>query len=248
MANISFKSITFPGLANKYKVPEISNDLMTAGKAADAKATGDALSALEDQFDEETDKLKADLGAVDTKIYTKIDAKIGDTGWQKIVFTPDSFIDLSKTTADVSQMTTPAYGFSCAVVPCSAGDKFLLNLTGGGRSRAWGFVSSNGNVISVADANTTVSDYTLIAPANSAYLVLHNNSGSESYIKGETVVEMIESRVGLTVEAINAAQADIDDAKTDLGNITNDLSSVSSDLQSLQNKFGALIDADEGRY
>jgi len=63
MANIPFKSITFPGLPNKYTVPEISSDLMTAGKAADAKATGDALSALEDQFTEETDQLKADLDA-----------------------------------------------------------------------------------------------------------------------------------------------------------------------------------------
>lgn len=62
MANITFKSITFPGLPNKYTVPEISSDLMTAGKAADAKATGDALSALEDAVTEETDKLKADLG------------------------------------------------------------------------------------------------------------------------------------------------------------------------------------------
>lgn len=65
MANISFKSITFPGLANKYQVPEISNDLMTAGKAADSKATGDALGALEDLVDEETSKLKADLGDVE---------------------------------------------------------------------------------------------------------------------------------------------------------------------------------------
>ena len=62
MANIPFKSITFPGLPNKYTVPEISNDLMTAGKAADAKATGDALSALEDLVDEETNAIKADLG------------------------------------------------------------------------------------------------------------------------------------------------------------------------------------------
>ena len=43
------------------------------------------------------------------------------------------------------------------------------------------------------------------------------------------------------VDAINAAQADLE-------NVTDDLSSVSSDLQSLQNKFDALIDADEGRY
>jgi hypothetical protein len=68
MANIPFKSITFPGLPNKYTVPEISNDLMTAGKAADAKATGDALSALEDAITEETDKLKADLGYLDDNV------------------------------------------------------------------------------------------------------------------------------------------------------------------------------------
>ena len=89
MANISFKSITFPGLANKYQVPEISNDLMTQGKAADSKATGDALSALEDQFSEETDKIKADLDTQDaytillndnvpntTQAYTFTDGKV----------------------------------------------------------------------------------------------------------------------------------------------------------------------------
>ncbi len=46
MANIPFKSITFPGLANKYQVPEISNDLMTQGKAADSKKVGDELSEI----------------------------------------------------------------------------------------------------------------------------------------------------------------------------------------------------------
>lgn len=50
MANIPFKSITFPGLANKYQVPEISNDLMTQGKAADSAKVG-----------AEFDKVKADL-------------------------------------------------------------------------------------------------------------------------------------------------------------------------------------------
>ena len=44
------------------------------------------------------------------------------------------------------------------------------------------------------------------------------------------------------------ARRDIEDVKADLENVTDDLSSVSSDLQSLQNKFDALIDADEGRY
>lgn len=72
MANIPFKSITFPELPNKYTVPEISSDLMTAGKAADAKATGDALSALKDAVTEETNKLKADLENLETtEIYVQ---------------------------------------------------------------------------------------------------------------------------------------------------------------------------------
>ena len=74
MANIPFKSIMFPGLPNKYTVPEISNDLMTAGKAADAKATGDALSALEDAVGDELSDIKADLGDLsDLKTESKTD-------------------------------------------------------------------------------------------------------------------------------------------------------------------------------
>ena len=52
MANIPFKSITFPGLPNKYTVPEISTDLTTSGKAADAKAVGDELSDIRADFEE----------------------------------------------------------------------------------------------------------------------------------------------------------------------------------------------------
>ena len=76
MANISLKSITFPGLANKYQVPEISNDLMTQGKAADSKATGDALSALEDLMDDEVSQLQADLSDIGAlKIYSSSTAE-----------------------------------------------------------------------------------------------------------------------------------------------------------------------------
>ena len=59
--------------------------LTVAGGIADAKATGDALSALEDQFTEKTDKLKADLGAHENYTKTKIgsaDFEIADiTGY-----------------------------------------------------------------------------------------------------------------------------------------------------------------------
>lgn len=51
MANIPFKTITFPGLANVYTVPEVDNTLQTSGKAADAKKTGDEISQLKADLD-----------------------------------------------------------------------------------------------------------------------------------------------------------------------------------------------------
>ena len=46
MATIPLKDITFPGLDNTYTIPEIDNTLSTAGKAADAKKTGDEIESL----------------------------------------------------------------------------------------------------------------------------------------------------------------------------------------------------------
>ena len=59
MANLPLKSIKFPGLTDVYTIPQIDDQLETAGKAADAKATGDAIAeisgGLSDVGDELTD-------------------------------------------------------------------------------------------------------------------------------------------------------------------------------------------------
>ena len=47
MADIMLKSLKFPGLPDKYLIPQIDNTLTQNGKAADAKPTGDRLTALE---------------------------------------------------------------------------------------------------------------------------------------------------------------------------------------------------------
>lgn len=51
MANIPLKSIKFPGLEDNYTIPQIDTTLSVAGKAADAKATGDQLAGLNSAFD-----------------------------------------------------------------------------------------------------------------------------------------------------------------------------------------------------
>ena len=50
MATIPLKDITFPGLDNTYTIPEIDNTLSTAGKAADAKKTGDEIDQLKSEL------------------------------------------------------------------------------------------------------------------------------------------------------------------------------------------------------
>ena len=61
MANKNLKSIKFPGLGDTYIVPQVDTTLTQTGRPADAKATGDAISALGDSVDEDIDALKEDL-------------------------------------------------------------------------------------------------------------------------------------------------------------------------------------------
>ena len=55
MATIPLKDITFPGLDNTYTIPEIDNTLSTAGKAADAKKTGDEIDQLKSELTQVSD-------------------------------------------------------------------------------------------------------------------------------------------------------------------------------------------------
>ena len=50
MANKPLKSIKFPGLSDTYTVPEIDSTLTEAGKAADAKKVGDAITDIKEDL------------------------------------------------------------------------------------------------------------------------------------------------------------------------------------------------------
>ena len=67
MANKNLKSIKFPGLSDTYVVPQVDSTLTQTGRPADAKATGDAISALGDSVDTEIDALKEDLSTLDSE-------------------------------------------------------------------------------------------------------------------------------------------------------------------------------------
>lgn len=65
--------------------------------------------------------------------------------------------------------------YRCAVIPCTSGYEFVLNVSGGENPRAYCFVDSDLNVISVAPSNFKCLDYSIIAPSGSAYLIINDN-------------------------------------------------------------------------
>lgn len=164
MANISFKSITFPGLANKYQVPEISNDLATSGKAADSAKVG-----------AEFDKVKADLDA--------------QTGVISLI--KNYYIKTSDIPIDLTPIPSSA-GRMYAVVDCTAGDTFIINAYSDFRdARTWCFIDSSNNAISMSDANAEVTDLELTAPNNAAKLIINDRRGGMSYKVGNNLANRI---------------------------------------------------------
>ena len=70
---------------------------------------------------------------------------------------------------DLTPVSNGSYCF--CVISCNRGDQFTLTAQGGNNSRAWAFVDSDNNLLSKADANVTVANLKLIAPAVGSLIV-----------------------------------------------------------------------------
>lgn len=158
----------------------IDATLTHSGQAADAKATGDAITAL----NEELNNIFG-LSVIPMQgngQYIKTNGSIGTT----VNLTPSS-----------------SSGFKYAIVNCQSGDTFTINATGGNSPRTWCFCDSN-NVILDRDgtANNTVTNLILTAPTNTAKLIINDNSGSTSYVgsnadyKQQTEIDLLMSLTG----------------------------------------------------
>lgn len=134
-------------------------------------------SQMQDALDDYADVVATQNGQIDD-----LKSAIHEiTGNSKITFTTKKFIALNSSTADVNNMLTPSGNCNCAVVPCTAGDKFTVYATGGNSARAWGFVAENGSILSVENAGISVNGVVLTAPENAVYLVINDNSAPPSY-------------------------------------------------------------------
>ena len=91
------------------------------------------------------------------------------------------YINTSGTTADITEFITDAT-FNCFVIPCSAGDKFTVDATGGNSPRAFAFIEDDedGTILQKAGAGERTNGV-IVAPENSAYLVINDKTGKTQY-------------------------------------------------------------------
>lgn len=73
-------------------------------------------------------------------------------------------------------------GYKHVVVPCSAGDKFTINGTGGGNPRLWAFLDASYEVLTNSDVSASASNLVLTAPTNAAYLIINDTTDKISFI------------------------------------------------------------------
>lgn len=137
-------------------------DLSQTNMAADAKATGEKIENVKSTIE----------------LYT---------GNSSIPMVSRKYIDLSGATVTM-ESGRPVYSgdsssFSCGMVPCSGGQRFTINGTGGSGPRLYGFVDATGTVLHRSSVYHTANGYVLIAPSEAAWLIINTNDNSVSYVE-----------------------------------------------------------------
>lgn len=97
----------------------------------------------------------------------------------------------------------------------SAGDKVVVNGTGGGAARLWAFIDANGAILSVASQAATGTNLEKTAPENAAEVIINvaNSQSTPSYyIQKDSISEKIEklqSDLQNEIDEINEALDDV---------------------------------------
>lgn len=194
MADKTFHSIKFPGLPDTYKIPDIVNEYSTSS----AYAVGDY--ALKDGKTYKCTNAIASSGEAwntahwtEVKVGNDLQGEVADLksvfdglesdlkgeSEDEIAFVYDYYINVRDGSTVNTNSPVSDNRYKYAIVDCSEGDKFLINAYGGNAPRAYCFIDSNNSKLRVSDADTNIINQTIVAPPNSAKLII-NDRYSES--------------------------------------------------------------------
>ena len=100
------------------------------------------------------------------------------TGGTPIEFTTGKFVNTSGAVGSTVDLTMVAHAsYCCAIVDCTAGDRFVLNAKGAGVAHTWCFVDSDSEMLSKSAAYVIGSNAVVTAPSNASKLVINSTVG-----------------------------------------------------------------------
>ena len=95
-------------------------------------------------------------------------------------------------------------------VTASEGDIFTVTTSGAQGSRAWGFVDENGYVKEVAGSNVTVVNKVLTAPADTAFFIVNDTTGTGKAYYGATADARLDNLEDDVADLETAIQGAVD--------------------------------------
>ena len=167
----------------------VDSTLLVSGAAADAKVAGDKVNELK----------------------SALNTSVKDITGQTIIEYTDGYYVKSVADGETMDFTNliSSNDYRYAIIPCSSGDKFTLSIHGGGTTvRGYLFTDSNKVVLYTSDSSINVTDLLVTAPENSAYIVINDKSGRQSYV-GKSRISNIESEID-DIEATLSDTAPLD--------------------------------------
>lgn len=149
-----------------------------------------------------------------------------DTEYEEIVLSAPELKQYIATNGSTVQWDNPSTSSSTfiqwAVVPCVEGDVFQISGKGGNSDRLWVFANSQKQILSRADANITVTNLSLVAPQNAAYLIINTEIRALSFkVSAEKSLASDISITSLSVPNSAIAKDQTDFVKVVAVNLTN---------------------------
>lgn len=141
---------------------------------------------IKDTFPSDYTQMQNDIGSLkgDLSQLSEDVVELEKFHYKKLDYTKGKYLSIASIgNKNYPHLPNENEGYKFAIEECSPRSFVVLNCSGGNGPRAYAFLDADYMTIEMAEPNATLDGITLIAPLNTAYLVVNDSSDRESYIK-----------------------------------------------------------------